>query len=229
MLTSTPDLKQSKTTEVTDPVCLYVVFSSTPYKMGRFIRFVTRASLNHVAISLDPELKEMYSFARRYRNTPLFGGFVRESYGRYRNRDRLAQVRICALPISPEKLAEVRVMLGRMETSADRYPYNLLSALIHPLRLRVRLPNCYTCVEFVSDFLREMQISDRVLPNHNYSVGELYRLLREHTVYRGDFPHTVPAGESDPFDAQPRLRTAIAMTFAAIGEQWARVFRYKIR
>ena len=57
---------------------LYVVFSATPYRMGKLIRFVTREPYNHVAISTEASLTRMYSFARRFYRTPFYGGFVTE-------------------------------------------------------------------------------------------------------------------------------------------------------
>ena len=40
---------------------LYVVFSATPYRMGKLIRFVTREPYNHVAISTEASLPRMSS------------------------------------------------------------------------------------------------------------------------------------------------------------------------
>jgi hypothetical protein len=62
---------------------VYIVFSSTPYRIGKFIRRLTREAYNHVSIALDPDLTKMYGFARRYYRTPFYGGFVRESLSRY--------------------------------------------------------------------------------------------------------------------------------------------------
>ena len=62
---------------------LYIVVSSTPSRMGHFIRRITGQDYNHISVSLDPQLLTMYSFARRYYRTPLFGGFVQETPARY--------------------------------------------------------------------------------------------------------------------------------------------------
>ena len=82
---------------------IYVVFSSTPYKMGKFIRAMTRESYNHVSIALDESLSQMYSFSRRYYRTPLYGGFVHESRSRYHVNGDATRICLCALPVTSQQ------------------------------------------------------------------------------------------------------------------------------
>ena len=62
---------------------LYVLFSATPYRMGKCIRFITGEPYNHVSIATEEDLRECYGFARRYYETPFYGGFVTERPSRY--------------------------------------------------------------------------------------------------------------------------------------------------
>ena len=78
---------------------IYVVFSSTPYKIGKTIRMLTGEKYNHVSISLDAELTQMYSFARRYYKTPFYGGFVKESLSRYQLNQNKATIKICKMGV----------------------------------------------------------------------------------------------------------------------------------
>ena len=58
---------------------LYVVFSTTPFKIGKFIRFITGYNYNHVSVSLNKDLKKMYSVGRLNPYNTIIGGFVHES------------------------------------------------------------------------------------------------------------------------------------------------------
>ena len=100
---------------------LYVVFSSTPWKMGSFIRMMTHNGYNHVAIATDPELKTLYSFARRYCDTPFYGGFVCESAVRYRNRGHIADIKVCAVPVSEEQYRIAYNKIEEMRKNSDQF------------------------------------------------------------------------------------------------------------
>ena len=128
---------------------LYVVFSSTPNKMGTLIRGFTGGQYNHVSIALDESLSQMYSFARRYYHTPFYGGFVKESVSRYHINERCAHIRICRLSVTDAQYRSLESHLADMLKRQDRYLYNHLSALTVPLRRRVKIRDAYICVDFV--------------------------------------------------------------------------------
>ena len=165
---------------------LYIVFSSTPNKMGTFIRTFTGGQYNHVSIALDESLSHMYSFARRYYHTPFYGGFVKESISRYHINGRCAHIRICRLPVTDAQYRILESHLADMLQRQDRYLYNHLSALTVPLRRRVKIRDAYICVDFVAELLRSAGIP--LAPGKDYSVNELEQLLRSHAIYTGLAP-----------------------------------------
>lgn len=165
---------------------LYVVFSSTPNKMGTMIRRVTRDHYNHVSIALDESLGQMYSFARRFYHTPFYGGFVKESVSRYHINGHSAEIRVCQLPVTDEQHRTLDALLGDMLKRQEQYLYNHLSALTVPFRRRVNIRDAYICVDFVVQILQSLDIG--LVPGKNYSVGELEQLLRPYTSYTGPAP-----------------------------------------
>lgn len=165
---------------------LYIVFSSTPNKMGTFIRAFTGGQYNHVSIALDESLSQMYSFARRYYHTPFYGGFVKESISRYHINGRCAHIRICKLPVTDAQHRIMQAHLADMLKRQDRYLYNHLSALTVPLRRRVKIRDAYICVDFVVQLLHAAAIP--LTPGKDYSVDELEQLLRPYAVYTGPAP-----------------------------------------
>lgn len=190
---------------------IYVVFASTPYKIGRMIRKITGETYNHACIALDSNLEQMYGFARRYYRTPFYGGFVKESVSRYHINGRSADIRVCRFPITPEQSSTLESHLKEMLRRQDTYLYNHLSALTLPFRRRVSIRDAYICVDFVVDILHSVGIP--LDAKTNYSVGELEALLRPYTVYTG------PAPEAKVYDTtyfapnpvpHPVITTALA-------------------
>ena len=204
---------------------LYVIFSATPFKTGRFIRFFTRTHYNHVSISIDPALKEIYSFARYHRNTPFYAGFVRESGTRFLCGGKTSQIEICAMPISEEQYCRAKMLLDEMNDAAPSYVYNFFSAAVYPLHLRVRLPNAYTCVEFAVDFLIKVAVSPKPDVLHNYTISELEAMLSDYIIYSGTSPLAI---EGDRFEQHQTLAAATALTIKANFRLLKSFFKYKV-
>ncbi len=163
---------------------IYVVFSATPYQIGKLIRKFTKETYNHVSIALDPALLQLYGFARRYYHTPFYGGFVRESLSRYHVKGKVTRVCICKLPVTAAQYTELEALFQQMYTDADTYLYNHLSVLGALLHKPIRVKYAYTCVEFCVNILHKLGFVPD--PNKYYTVGNLEQLLTPYTVYTGD-------------------------------------------
>ena len=57
---------------------IYIAFVDTPGFFAGLIRRVIRQKYIHVALSLDPYLRETYSIGRRHPSIPLIAGFEKE-------------------------------------------------------------------------------------------------------------------------------------------------------
>lgn len=183
-----------------DQQYIYIVFSSTPYKMGKLIRCVTGEQYNHVSISLDRELTKMYSFSRRYYRLPLWGGFVHESRARYCIRKQPTRICLCALPVTQQQYTALRDLLQDMHDRSRFYIYNHLSALGAVVHLPVRAKDAYTCVEFCVKILQQLGIP--VKAGKYYSVGDIHRILDPYIVYQGTMEQSEDA-DSDYFADKP--------------------------
>ena len=86
---------------------IYVVFLSSNSKIGAFIRGFTRYRFSHIALSESPSLEKMYSFARKYHNTPFVGGFVIELPSRYFISEKKVPVKVCRIPLDDEEYDKV--------------------------------------------------------------------------------------------------------------------------
>ena len=162
---------------------LYIVFSATPYKMGRFIRTMLRNRYNHVSVAFDETLSPMFTFARRHINTPFYGGFVEEELSRYARGSDPSSIKVCRLMISDEKYARIVHFVERMRRTDSKYLYNLYSAFFTFFGVRLPIRNAYTCTEFVGDLL---SVAGAGLPMGKFhSLSAMERLLAPFTVYEG--------------------------------------------
>ena len=167
------------------PKYVYVVFSSTQYMIAKCIRLLTRHRYNHVSISLDGNLQTLYSFARRYEDTPFCGGFVVETPERYMRRNVAATVQICAIPVTDTQHATIRAHLETYQADATDYVYNYIGALTFLFRRRVALEKCHTCVDFATELVS--MTGAGISPDRFYSIRGLARNLARYKVYEGHF------------------------------------------
>ncbi|MBA9027096.1 hypothetical protein [Peribacillus huizhouensis] len=56
----------------------YLLFTDTGTNLSKLIKLFTTQPFNHVTISFEAELSEIFSFGRKKHNNPFIGGFVRE-------------------------------------------------------------------------------------------------------------------------------------------------------
>lgn len=200
---------------------LYVIFSATPYRMGRFIRCVTGDPYNHVSIATERDLHRLYAFARRYYCTPLYGGFVTEAPCRFHHNGDTAQIALYRLPLTESQWEILQRRLHDMEDSPHRYLYNHLSAALAPFHRKISVPDAFTCAEFTVSILQELGFdfhSDRF-----YSIGRIAELLEGNQVYRGEFP--APPEENEVFfDPHPLRHPIFASTRDILKLFWRKAF-----
>lgn len=165
---------------------LYVLFSATPYRMGRFIRAVTGDEYNHVAIATEEDLSNLYAFARRFYVTPFYGGFVREHPCRYRHKGQISDTKLYRIPLTRRQWDKLQEMLFSMRKEADRYLYNHLSALLAPLHIKVRVRKAFTCAEFAVSVLSSLGFDFDT--RHFYTIGDISDRLESYHFYSGKFP-----------------------------------------
>lgn len=194
---------------------IYIVFSSTPYMIGKLIRKLTAEPYNHVSLALKEDLTEMYGFARRYNKLPLYGGFVKESLSRYHPKGIASQIKVCKLSVTQEQYDVLQKKLQDMYAQKEKYLYNHLSILSVPFRRWVKARDAYICVEFVVDILSQLG----VVPNKYCSVCGLLEQLSDHVSYEGPMPP--PEKEDEAYFSKKTIPrptlTTIQNLFALLG------------
>ena len=178
---------------------IYILFSATPYKTGSFIRHMLHNRYNHVALSFDESLSDMYTFSRRHASTPFFAGFVHESFCRYEWKGDFSDIKVCRLEIADKKYERLRTHIQKMCRQSDQYIYNFYSAAMTPLHHRVRIRNAYTCVEFVGDLLGIAGV-ENVTFGDFHSLQGLEEICSPYVIYEGS-SRTYPAASDWKGDA----------------------------
>lgn len=163
---------------------IYIVFSDTPTGMGRLIRLATGRKYNHVSLSLEEDILQLYSFARYHRAIPLYGGFVVESLLRYRSFADAARIKVCRVPVEEPAYTYLCNYLDRLWSDREEYIYNTPAALASLIHRQPNIPKAYTCVSFVHEILVRYRLAgaaEGACP----TLRGLEELLTPYVLYQG--------------------------------------------
>ena len=207
---------------------IYVVFMFTTTGVGKFIRVMTGHPYNHVSLSLYPDLRVLYTFARHHENTPFYGGFIRESLRRF-PRDTRTQLKVCRLRLTAEQYQALCDFLQPFFDHPEEYVYNLLSAAATVGSKRLRLSKSYTCVEFVTDAL---QASGYLTAVPAFCpIKELEKLLNDTVIYEGSvLGYPLPESwEGDTYPEKQKTLDGVTATAGNVGKLLVMAGKEKVR
>lgn len=138
---------------------IYIILSYTGTIPSQIIRMYTKAEFSHVSVSLDPKLKEMYSFARLNPYNPFVAGFVHEdiengTFSRFQN----TKAEIYSLDISDRQYRKIKKLIKNMVQNKKIYKYNLIGVLAIIFNIRYKRANYFYCAEFVKYLIDEAEV-----------------------------------------------------------------------
>jgi len=124
----------------------------------------------HASISLEEDLKTMYSFGRVYPDNPFSGGFAQESisggvYSKYKNCECL----VYRIQITEDQHAILVNEISKFIASRKSFKYNFLGLFAAALNIPFKRKKYYFCSQFVSELLIKINILN------SPSVPELIR------------------------------------------------------
>src|SRR5690606_10359474 len=140
---------------------VYVVLTRTNTVISRLIHYLTKDEYTHAALSLDKELKYMYSFGRKWTYNPFVGGFKHEyiDQGAYKFSKKLPGV-IIELKVPEEKYYKMRKILSQFINNSEVYKYNYLGLIHNLIKKESKYDNRFLCSEFVYYVLNKSHIID---------------------------------------------------------------------
>ena len=142
---------------------IYIVLTHTGTVLSRIIKDYTQDEFSHVSISLDKELKEMYSFGRLNPYNPFWGGFVQEgiNFGTFK-RFRKTVCKIYSLKITEEQYNNVRGMIEYIKSSKQLQKFNVIGLFAVGFNKRISFENSFYCAEFVKYVLDKSGIENNL-------------------------------------------------------------------
>lgn len=164
---------------------IYVVLSFTGTILSTLIKFKTKSEYCHSSISLDKELKHMYSFGRLNPYNPFIGGFIQE----YRNkgtfkRFKKTKVLILELEINEEKFLEVKKEINRIKRNKKEYTFNVTGLFLAGLNIKYTGEKTFYCAEFVKYILEKGDIyldkEFKAIKPENFK-----KLINSKIIYKG--------------------------------------------
>lgn len=165
---------------------VYVVLSDTGSLLTKTIKVFTRAPYNHVSISFDPELKQLYSFGRKTANNPFSGGFVVENIDRgtfkkfHKTQCLVLKTKVDA---SSHQLLKERV--ASFVENEEKYHYNFIGLIGVLFKRRISRKNGYYCSHFVAETFEHANLLDGSTPPFLVKPYDFTQMLGLSPVYEG--------------------------------------------
>ena len=170
---------------------LYIVLSKTETGFAKTLRKFGSLHYNHAAIAFDPELKELYAFARPERYGYLTARLIRETTDRYLiNAKDGIPILVYKIPVTAEQLDWVRATVDEIMND-PKYLYNLFSVLTYPVFRGFKTYKAFSCVEFVAYILHSLGY-DLGMPVHRCRPDDLRPILADYICYDGNLLDYVP-------------------------------------
>ncbi|CAG9620681.1 hypothetical protein [Sutcliffiella rhizosphaerae] len=138
---------------------VYILLTDTGTLFTKSIKKYTKAPYNHVSLSFDPNLEEMYSFGRKRPSNPFHGGFVRENVetGTYRKYPETTCV-LYKMKVTAREIEKMRRVISIFQRKEKKWFYNLLGVIGVSINEPVEIDSSYFCSQFVSDVLHRSGI-----------------------------------------------------------------------
>ena len=145
---------------------IYILLSHTGTLLSKIIRFYTKKEYSHVSISMDKNLRRLYSFGRLHPRIAFIGGFVQEDpeYGTFKL-FKNTYSSLYELEVSEEQYYKIESIIDDVEANAKEYKFNLLGLAMVPIKKKRQKEKYYYCAEFVKEAMEEAGIDVSNLPD----------------------------------------------------------------
>ncbi len=173
---------------------IYIVLTHTGTVLSQIIKSYTKDEFSHISISLDKELKQMYSFGRLNPYNPFYGGFVQEyidkgTFKRFHN----TKTKVCSLEITPKQYEEVKNNIAQIKENKKDYKFNRIGLFAVGFHKRIKRKQAFYCAEFVKYVMEkagiETDLPEIVKPEDFKKINGLQEvyigLLREYQFPKG--------------------------------------------
>ena len=129
---------------------IYIVLTYSGTLLSKLVRIYTQKEYSHVSISLDENLKHMYSFGRLNPYVPFFAGFVQESpkYGTFKRFSK-TKTKIYSLEVDERQYEKISKIIKKIDLDKRSYLFNIIGLFAVALHLKIKRERHFYCAEFV--------------------------------------------------------------------------------
>ena len=135
---------------------VFIILTHTGTTLSKIIKSYTKDEFSHCSISLDNELKEMYSFGRLNPYNPFWGGFVHEGIdiGTFK-RFKATMTNIYSLDVTDEQYDQIKGIINYIKDTKELHKFNVLGLFAVGFHKRISFDNSFYCAEFVKYVLEK--------------------------------------------------------------------------
>lgn len=165
---------------------IYVILSQTRTVPARIIKQFTKAPYNHVSLSSDRELQEVYSFCRKYKKFVLPAGFVEERNVGVFDMFSAVPCEVYEFRCTEEQYAKYEELIDEFKQNSKPYSYNVIGLLGLAFGLVIHRKNHFVCSEFVAYVLAQCGIAKFSKDSDFVRPDDFRYLENAPLVYKGD-------------------------------------------
>ncbi|MCL2353024.1 MAG: hypothetical protein FWC69_00165 [Defluviitaleaceae bacterium] len=174
---------------------VYIVLSRSKSILSNIISTLTSDKYTHSALSLDKDLKYMFTFGRKKHTNPFIGCFKQEKFtdAFYKNYSNLPGV-VLEVTLSEEQYYNIIADISCFVTGASSYRYNVSGLMRAAFRLKNpyhpnQPKNKYFCSEFVYYILHKNDLFTLENNKKNTIRPQHFLQVSSNKVFEGNLLH----------------------------------------
>jgi inositol transport system substrate-binding protein len=165
---------------------IYLLLTKTDTVLSKTIAKVTKDPFTHVALSLNEELTELYSFGRKSKYNPLNSGFVQEKMvGSVYEKSMNCNCAMYMIDITDNQYRRLQRQIRRMMRTEKFYKYNFLGLVYYYIGYEKKRDRKYFCSEFVSEMLMRIDVLPEEFVPEKTRPSDFTKLDMFEQVYTG--------------------------------------------
>ncbi len=165
---------------------IYVVLVKALTGLGKFARLTSKYDYTHVAICLDEEFDEFYTFSRRKHYSPFDCGFMIEALDCYAfGKHKDVKLKIFKVPVSKENKEKIEKYIENVSRDSE-YIFNFFSTITMSILHGFKIYKAHNCMSFVSKIIELSDTINMSKAYYKYNIKEIDQLLTEY-LYKEEF------------------------------------------
>ena len=166
---------------------VYVLLTGTNTILAKTIRIYTGEPFSHASISLDKDLVQLYSFARKQRFNPFVAGFMKEDIERgVFGADKNAHCGVYEIPVSEEEYEKIAAVIEHFSTHRDEFAYNVKGLFAAIFDKEVFDGKHFMCSQFVYHVFQSSGVSLFERGDGPVRPYHFHQKLTECQIYNGN-------------------------------------------